>query len=243
MSEWWQEFFEGDWASIQPLAWTAEETTESTDLIEKVLRLSEADSVLDVPCGNGRIAIELARRGYSVTGVDFSAEMISLADRQARDHGLQIEWLQADMREIPWLDQFDAAVCWWGSFGYFDDEGNLQFLEAVHRALRPGGKLLIDSPGIEALLSGWQSRDWQRVGNSILLEERRFDSPSSRVEGKWTLLRDGRESVWTSSVRMYTLRELTEVCRRAGFSTVDVVDPSTGNAIDSMPGRLFLVSS
>jgi SAM-dependent methyltransferase len=242
MTEWWSGFFSGDWASIQPQAWTADETVEAADLIEKALQLPETSSILDVPCGNGRISLELARRGYEVTGIDFSTEMIGLGRQAAEEQGLQVDWQEGDMRMLPSTGTFDAAICWWGSFGYFDDEGNAEFLEAVFGALRPGGKLLIDSPGLEVVLSGWQPRDWSRVGDFVVLEERRFDAASSRVEGRWTFLRNGEESVRESSVRLYSLRELTEVCREAGFTDVGVVDDQTGEVVQAMPGRLFLAT-
>ena len=243
MTDWWSGFFSGDWASIQPQAWSVEQTLESVDLIEKTLQLPDAASILDVPCGDGRIAIELARRGYEVTGVDFSAEMIGLGRQAAADQGLRIDWLEGDMRVLPWRGKFDAAVCWWGSFGYFDDDGNAEFLRAVFGALRPGGRLLIDSPGLEVLLANWQARDWSRVGDFVVLEDRTFDAASSRANVRWTLLRAGEESVRESSVRLYSLRELTAIGREAGFADVGVIDDQTGEVMQEMPGRLFLLST
>lgn len=241
MTEWWENFFDGEWATIQPEVWTAEQTSQAVDTIERILKLGDPSTVLDVPCGEGRISIELARRGYEVVGVDLSAKMLELAIESSSANDLRVEWHERDMRDLPWDQRFDAAVCWWGSFGYFDDEGNGAFLESVAAALRPGGALLIDSPGLETLLPHWRPRYWSRAGDSIFLEESEYDARTGRVEGTWTIIRGGRESVMRSSVRLYTLRELDALCRRAGFGECVAIDADTGESIEKgFPGRLFL---
>lgn len=241
MSEWSESFFDGDWALTQPEVWTAEQTRQDVDEIEGILGLADASRVLDVPCGDGRIALELARRGHEVVGVDFSETMLGRAEQSASAEDLSIEWRRRDMRDLPWSGRFDAAVCWWGSFGYFEDDGNRRFLQSVAGTLIPGSSLLLDSPGLEALLPNWQSRNWSRAGDTLVLEERKYDPVHGRVEGAWTIIRDGRESVVKSSVRLYTLRELNEMCRSVGFRECFGVDPGTGGVVEQgFPGRLFV---
>ena len=129
-----------------------------------------------------------------------------------------------------------------GSFGYFDDAGNRTFLEAAARTLRSGGRLIIDSPWMDSLLPMWQPRSWSRVGDSLLLEDRRFDSSTGRIESEWTIVRDGVESVRQASIRLYTVREMVELCRSVGFSQAGAVT-ETGDAYEfGATGRLFVAT-
>src|SRR5262245_41616080 len=131
MSDWWQHFFGGLWLDVQRRFRTPEQTRAEADFVEQMLGLTSGARVLDAPCGEGRIALELAARGHHVTGVDVTPILLEDAKRAAAEHGLSVVWEQRDMRDLPWREQFDAAVCWWGSFGYFDDAGNAAFIRAV----------------------------------------------------------------------------------------------------------------
>lgn len=146
-SEWWKLFYSGRLRNVQLLQqfWTPEQTEADADLIEQLLCLSSQASVLDVPCGEGRLSRALAARGYRLTGVDITAAHLDEARQQATAQQLSIQWEQRDMRDLPWEDAFDAAFCFWGSFGYFDDEGNETFLRVVFRALRPGARFLLET--------------------------------------------------------------------------------------------------
>jgi cyclopropane fatty-acyl-phospholipid synthase-like methyltransferase len=141
--EWWQTFFAGHWLDVQRV-FKAERTTAEADFIERVLKLQPGAAVLDVPCGEGRLSVELASRGYRLTGVDITEALLADARRTAAERRLDVAWHRRDMRDLPWREDFDGAYCFWGSFGYFDDEGNRAFLEAVARALKPGGRFLMD---------------------------------------------------------------------------------------------------
>src|SRR6185295_17032994 len=143
--DWWKDFFGGlvvdFWRAVMP----PEATTAEADFLVTRLALAPGARVLDVPCGHGRLALELARRGYRPTGVDISADFLATAAKSAADEGLAVDWRQSEMRALPWREHFDGAFCGGSSFGYLGDAGDLDFLKAVAKTLKPGARFAIDA--------------------------------------------------------------------------------------------------
>lgn len=223
-ADWWSEFFSGLWLDVQRRAMSAEATCAEADFIQKLLHIEPGLRVLDVPCGNGRLSIELAARGCHVTGVDITGPLLEDAQRKATERGVALTLDQRDMRDLPWQAEFDAAFCFWWSFGFFDDESNAAFLKAVSRALKPGGRFLVDTHIAETVLPGFQERGWTRVGETLVLEERRYDHAQSRLNLEWTLVQDGKMTTNPSSFRIYTYRELCQLLHEAGFTDFEGYD-------------------
>jgi SAM-dependent methyltransferase len=229
----WTDGFFSDplWNEVQRIAWSPDETRAQTDEIERLLALAPSSEVLDVPCGDGRIAIELARRGHRASGVDVNASIVGEGRARAASEGLAVELVHGDMRALALPEaRFDAAVCWWGSFGYFDDAGDLAFLRGVARALAPGARFAIDMANLtEALLPRFQPKGWDRVGPIHVLEDRRLDLATSRLEVEWLFMHeDGRRSAYASSMRLYGFRELAERLASCGFEDVVAIDRASG---------------
>ena len=221
MSQWWEEMFAAEgWQCVQ-LGWeSVEDAAEQVDRLVEALQLEAGARVLDVPCGTGRIASRLAGRGYDVVGVDVTERFLEMA--KTREDGARYERL--DMRDLPFEEEFDAAICFWGSFGYFDDAGDLAQARAAARALKPGGRYLIDTPASETILSRFTERDWFEVEGTVVLQERSYSLGEGRVETEWTFLREGRRESHRSSMRIYTLHELTELLGEAGFEAFEARD-------------------
>jgi SAM-dependent methyltransferase len=219
-ADWWQGFFSGPVLDFVRHSRDQEQTLADAHFLERALELPPGSRLLDVPCGAGRLALEMARRGYSVTGVDLCQELLEYARTQADTEGLDCAWQRGDMRHLAGLGQFDGAYCFWNSFGYFDDAGNAQFLRAVSQALKPGAPLVMDTPLLETRLPEMaaQERDWWQVGNLLALEERRFDHTTGRVESDWTFIQGGQLETRHLSLRLYTYRELVALLEQAGFS-------------------------
>ena len=218
---WWQEFFSGPAVDFVLRFRDWETTHAEANFIQESLGLPVQAKILDVPCGGGRLALELASRGYQVTGVDFSLPLIEHAGAGAGAgaRGLSVDWECRDMRDLPWTGEFDGALCFWSSFGYFDEQGNADFLRAVSAALKPGAPFLLDTPLIETRLPEMESEErvWWPVGDLLALEERRFDHVDSRVESQWTFVCEGRVERKRLSLRLYTYRELCCMLEEAGF--------------------------
>jgi SAM-dependent methyltransferase len=195
-----------------------------------------------VPCGDGRIAVELAARGHRVTGVDIQPEMIAAARAKAAERGVAVELHQGDMRDLPWIARFDAALCWWGSFGWFDAAENLRQAKAVARALEPGGRYLVDLPTLEALLPQWRRRSWNKVGDVLVGDESEFDPISGRIETIWTFRRGDETAVRRSSIHLYTYRELVSVLEAAGFREFEAMGTLTGEPFRQGSPRLYLTA-
>ena len=166
-------------------------TPEEVDFLVRVLNLKPGCRVLDVPCGNGRLAIPLAERGYKVTGVDIMTVLLQEAQSASQGANLGLELVETDMRDLTWIETFDAAFCFWGSFGYFDDDGNRRFLEAVHRTLKTGSRFALDIPNFAETIPRLQPRSWSKVGETTVLEDTKYKYTESRIDNEWTLVARG----------------------------------------------------
>ena len=120
--------------------------------IRRILRLRPGQSVLDAPCGAGRISACLAASGLNVTGLDLTASFVRRARNRFRRDGLGGKFIVADMRKIDFTEEFDGAFNWQGSFGFFGEAENLDVVRRYARSLRPGGRFAIDMPAREWLL-------------------------------------------------------------------------------------------
>ena len=109
-ADWYDGFFEREWLDVIALATPDERTQQQVDFILERLALAPGASVLDLACGHGRITLELARRGFRATGLDLSARSLELARAAAKGEGLDVEWIHADMRELPAGARFDAVI-------------------------------------------------------------------------------------------------------------------------------------
>src|SRR6185436_12837492 len=173
--EWWKDFFGGLVVDFWRAAMTPEITRAEADFLWGSLRLAPGMRVLDVPCGDGRLALELAQRGCRVTGVDISPEFLAAAKASADERGLDVLWRQSDMRNLPFNGEFDAAYCAGSSFGFFDDEGNAAFLAAAARTLVPGGRFLGDFKAAESVLPAFRESYEMPVGDLVFSAKNSYD--------------------------------------------------------------------
>jgi SAM-dependent methyltransferase len=221
-SDWWRDFFSGVFVDMWLQVPTAEQTRAEVDFIEKVLQLAVGARVLDLPCGGGRHSLELAARGYRLTGVDLSADFLRAARAQAASRQLDVTWEQREMAELPWQDEFDGAFCFGNSFGYLDEAGNARFLAAVARALKPQGRFAMDTGYVaESLLPAFQERRWYPVGNILALSHGRYDPVRARLDSDYTLIRDGQVDTRSASARIYTYRELLGLLQDVGLRSCE----------------------
>jgi len=202
-------------------ALAAARSEAEVDFIERALELKPGSRVLDLCCGHGRHTVELARRGYEVTGVDLSARALRRARREAREAGVDIRWQRCDMREISFQEEFDAVINMFTSFGYLEsEEEDRRVLERVQAALRPGGRFLLDFINRERIARVYQARDWRRAPDgSVLLLERRWDLPTGRNLEEITLIGpDGSRRRYRLLLRMYAVTELAAMLASVGLT-------------------------
>ena len=215
---WYEQFFAGPlWAEVQRLRYTPEAASAIAAALRTLLDLEPGHRVLDVPCGRAPIAIPLALAGLEVTGVDLMTERIAEARVAAEAAGVDMELHQGDMRKLPWTSRFDAAVNFWGSFGYFGDEGDEAFARAVHRTLVPGGRFLIEGPVVETIAPHYQAESTASLGDIAIEERRRFDFVTGVLDDDWTFRRGEEIESARTSIRMYSVAELSTLLGRAGF--------------------------
>jgi SAM-dependent methyltransferase len=220
---WWERYFDDDFLALYSPFLTRERTRAEVAGILEILALPFGARVLDLGCGWGRHAIELADAGLAVTGADLSATLLRHAEGFAGEADVVVDWVHSDMRAIPWTAEFDAVVSLFSSLGYFlSDEEDLRALRAARRALRPGGSFLLESMHRDQVAREYAERDWWLGANGQhVWVEREFDAVLgiSREWVRWHGAEGVREKFHTLRVRSAT--EWNTLLQSAGFRPVE----------------------
>jgi SAM-dependent methyltransferase len=237
---------DGFWQATLPVLFPKERLQAAAGEVDKVLALSGAAAgcaVLDLPCGVGRHSLELARRGFRVTGVDRTRLYLQRAAEVARSEGLQLELVQEDMRAFHRPAAFALVLNLFTSFGYFEDPlEDRRVVENLHASLQPGGALVMDMMGKEVLARVFRERDWQRIGDLLVLEERRVQRDWSWIDSRWTLIGPENRVEVDLSHRLYSAAELGELLRGVGFRSVEFFGDLAGGPYDPNALRLVAVA-
>ncbi len=235
---WFETFFQGLAVEFWARAMTPETTAAEVDFLVKTLELEPGARVLDVPCGHGRHSLELAKRGYRVTGLDISEDALRLAQAQPSS----VDWIQGDMRRFSREAEFDAALCFGNSFGYLDHATATAFLSGLARALKPGGRLAIETGmAAESILPALQPRGWYQIGDIVMLSERRYVVEESRVDIDYTFIRGSVIETRPSASYVYTVAELRRMLQGAGFEAVAMFSSTASEPYKLGSPRLILV--
>ncbi len=240
---WWETFFDDRYLRIYGPLTSPEATQQQVEGIISYLGLQPGDSVLDLACGYGRIAIPLAQRGLRVTGLDLSEVLLGQARAAEREAEVQIRWHRGDMREVPWVEEFDAVISIFTSFGFFaDDRENLRVLEGVRRALKPGGLLLIDVMNRDWRVRMDIQRHWFEAGELIVLAEPWLDPVAGRTGETWRWLEGGEWQSMEFDVRIYTATELKAMIEAVGLHWVTVYGGWSGEALSPLARRIVAIA-
>ena len=224
---WWEELFNDDFIRTMAKISDAQIAAE-VDFIEDSLGVAKGGAMLDLACGTGRHAIELARRGYGVVGYDLSLAMLARAADEAQDRDQKLNFVQGDMRDMVFEDTFDGIFSWCTSFGYFDEEKNAQVVTRVHRALRQGGQFLLDVANRDYIIRQAPSLAWYEGEGCVCMDEMQVDWITSRMRVKRTMMMDdGRTKELEYSIRLYALHELGKLLHDCGFRVCEVSGRST----------------
>lgn len=221
---WYDDVFEGLYDQFTFHLFTESLNRGEAEFIVNALDLQRGEHVLDCPCGYGRHAALLVKKGIRVTGIDKTERYIKSAKENIKDPPGR--FLVGDIRNLDFEEEFDAIYNFFTSFGYFDDETNFDILKSFSRSLKPNGRLLIDIQNRELYITGdkhyQEHSEFSRDGiDYVMTLDSDFDIATSRVVIRQRLFGhpDGPKSM-EFEVRLYSMSELHWLLRLAGLEIV-----------------------
>ena len=219
----WERFFDAHAPIYDDNVFT-KNTVREVDFVIEELLVPPGGAILDVGCGTGRHAVELAKRGYAVTGLDLSSNMLSRAADRAKAEDVRVEWVRANATRFTFPGRYDAAICLcegaFGLLGHADDpiDQPLSILCNISRSLKPQAKAVFTVLNGAAMLRRYQDKD---------VAEGRFD-PLTMVESSEHPPREGMPAIAVRE-RAFVPTELVLLCRLAGMSVLNVWGGTAGN--------------
>lgn len=235
-TDWWQKIFDQKYLDTYLSDLTPERTLREVDFVVRAANLQPSDRILDLACGHGRHSIELAKRGFNVAGLDYSEPFIEKAKTDAKQAGVNVEFIRGDMKNLPFNESFDVVLMLFTAFGYFSDEDNQKTLGEISKSLKPSGRFLIDVISGEAVINrfnkeGQKEQDSNRlriprtyeVGGLKVDEVEWFDPDEHQIHNhrEW-VDENGQKKEYDYYLRVYTVPQYKEMLSKAGLQFREV---------------------
>ncbi|MBE9480375.1 MAG: methyltransferase domain-containing protein [Bacteroidetes bacterium] len=224
MKQWYEELFK-DYADKYDQESFTKGTIGEVDFIENELNYDKAKKILDIGCGTGRHSIELAKRGYKVTGFDLSESLLNKAIRIAKDNKLEINFLKKDARDFNFNCQYDLAImiCE-GAFPLMEtDEMNYKILKNIHSSLKDNGKLIFTTlNGLFPLVHSVKDFLEKNQGEGES-QENTFDLMTFRDYSIYETIDDlGNKKILNCNERYYVPSEISWLLKSLGFKKTEI---------------------
>ena len=250
MEEWWRGFFDEAYLRLWGGSSMAGGTAQQVEGLWQVLGLAPGARLLDAPCGYGRTAAPLAGRGAVVLGVDQSADLIAEAERGRGELGQdRLRYLRADLRQP--LDEtgFDVAINIFTSLGYGSEEDDVAVLSTLRRAVRPGGRVFVETMHRDAAVAGLamgRTPASRLPDGTLMIEQPVWDPVSGRIETCWYWSGPSGSGAKPASLRCYSITELVRLIERAGLRFASAHKGCSPDPFDAtgpgMGGRVGLLA-
>ena len=215
------------------------------NLLQRSISVNTKSKVLDIACGSGRHSLELARRGFDVTGFDLSEFLIKEAKKglkESVEKDLKVKFLIKDMRYFNFKGSFDIAVNIFTSFGYFDnDEENFLVIKNVSDSLKKGGYFVFDFINKNYLEKNIVPYSVSRKGKFTIKQKRRIENDFVIKE---ISIKKGKELLEFNEVlRLYSLNEFKKVFERYKLRIQNLYGDYSGNKFNlNKSQRLILIA-
>ncbi len=239
---------EGWTLDIKKQSWT-EDTKRQIDFLIKTMELTGKEKILDLACGFGRHSLELARRGFTVVGIDITKEYIEDAAKQAEAENLSAKFIQMDIRDVNFREEFDVVLNMAdGAIGYLENEAeNLKIFDVVANSLRPGGKHLMDIMSADYADTHFPCNLWDMGQNGLTLSRFEWDRESKIMLYGQNDFSYG--DVLTvphfesgDPIRLYHLKEIEHIMEERDMKVKQVFSKFTGEPGDNNEIQMIIYS-
>ena len=232
MKQWYESLFENYGEKYDKEVFT-QGTLGECDFIEKEINYDKKLKILDIGCGTGRHTVELARRGYQLTGIDLSNSLLDRAREKALAQNLRVDFQIQDARKLPFADEFDLAIMLCeGAFPLMEtDEMNYQILQSAARALKTNGKLIFTT--LNGLFPLFHSvKDFlaaHALEGNTTADKNSFDLMTFREHSIAYVEDDlGNKKELACNERYYVPSEITWLLKSLNFRTIDIFASKLG---------------
>ena len=225
--DWWKRIFNAYYLKTDGDVVDDQKITESeVDFFTKIMNFQPEHHILDLCCGQGRHAIELASRGFKyIYGLDRSRYLIQKAKSNARKCGVSCSFREGDARKLPYNpDTFDSVIILGNSFGYFESiNDDFTVLKEVFRVLIPWGKILIDLTDGEYIKRNFQPRSWEWIDKDLFVcRERSLSLDKQKLISREVITHVNKGVLVDQfySERLYSKNRITQLLKKVGFSDI-----------------------
>ena len=236
-------FFEDGSPFLKHPLLTAERTAQEIDFLANQLDLGLRARILDVGCGFGRHSIELARRGYDVTGIDPSAAMISAARERSIAAGVSVDFRQERGEHFSTDQLYDAAICLFTTFGQISAQGdNTALAQQICAALKDGASFVLEVPQREKTLSQLEPREELGKGDRKAFVSRSYDANNQVLSEEFRIVLENEERNYLLRYRLFDRAELETYLTEAGFQEIAAYGDYQGAGLSAEDPAMLLVA-
>jgi cyclopropane fatty-acyl-phospholipid synthase-like methyltransferase len=240
---WYENFFSGINCEMWEKAVSQEWTDNEAAFLIDVLNVKYGDSILDIPCGTGRLSISLARQGFQLTAVDISEEFIAGLTKKVKEQKLPVEIIQGNILSLSLTGSFDAAFCVGNSFGYFNYAGMKIFVQKISTCLKPGARLVINTGVLaESFLTKFITEKKYELGDLIMEISNAYDVWQSCLLTTLKYTKNGQQETHQFKHHVYTVAEIIRLLSMFDLKTIALYNSVDKTTFELSDAQLYLIA-